>query len=173
MRMHAWPIQWLLCCLANQIRPLWSEPPREQRGPGEKLSRARSAQKNVQIINYSFLVWCVFTRQRVSVKALLIILPKHSLIEPRQCHAGKWKIKIQREDTAHKGKNHESWGHLKVWGPFEKLGAPGKYPPLSGPDYDSKAFNSVSVIASTECIPCSPKFQETHWGSLLLMFYER
>ena len=154
--MHAWPIQWLLCCLANQIRPLWSEPPREQRGPRGKLSWVWSAQKKVQLINYLCLVRCVFTHQRVSVKALLIILLKHSLTESRQCHAGKWKIKKQREDTAHKGKNYENESLMgpHLGAPW-KTGSPGEVSPVSsplvGPDYDSKAINSVSVIASTEC----------------------
>ena len=39
--------------------------------------------------------------------------------------------------------------------------------------YCEKKSNLVSVIASTECIPCIPKFQETHRGCVLLMFYVR
>jgi len=39
--------------------------------------------------------------------------------------------------------------------------------------YSEKYSNLVSVIASTECIPCIPKFQETHRGCVLLMFYVR
>ena len=44
------------------------------------------------------LVQCEYTCQRVSVKALLIILPKQSLIESRQF----------QEEAAHNGKNHEN-----------------------------------------------------------------
>ena len=68
----------------------------------------------------------------LTVKALLIILPKRSLIESRQCN-GKWKKKKQREDAAQKifyGKNHET---KSLMGPLKSLGTPRKYPlfPLS------------------------------------------
>ena len=59
----------------------------------------------------------------LTVKALLIILPKHSLIESRQCN-GKQKKRKQHEDAA---KNHEN---KSLMGPLESLGAPGKYPLL-------------------------------------------
>ena len=36
--------------------------------------------------------------------------------------------------------------------------------------YCEKKSNLVSVIDSTECIPCIPKFQETHRGCVPLMF---
>ena len=55
----------------------------------------------------------------LTVKALLIILPKRSLIEFRQCNGNRKKRK-QHEDAAQKGKNHESkasWGPLKIWEP--------------------------------------------------------
>ena len=75
------------------------------------------------------LVRHVYTCQRVSVKALLIILPKRSLIESSQ-KKGKQKVKKQREDdTAHRCKNHKN---KCLKGPFKSLGSPGKYP-LSPP----------------------------------------
>ena len=43
----------------------------------------------------------------LTMKVLLIILPKCSLIEYRECN-GKWKKKKQREEAAQKGKNHEN-----------------------------------------------------------------
>ena len=58
----------------------------------------------------------------LTVKALLIILPKHLLIESRQCRESE----KQREDAAHKGKNHEN---KSLMGP-SKLGGPGEVPPV-------------------------------------------
>lgn len=55
---------------------------REQRGPGGKEARQN---KKIQLISYLCLVRRVYTLQRVSMKVLLIILPKHSLIQSKQC----------------------------------------------------------------------------------------
>ena len=52
------------------------------------------------------------------MKALLIILPKHLLIEARQCQESE----KEREDAAHNGKNHRNKSlmrPLKAWGPGE------------------------------------------------------
>ena len=65
----------------------------------------------------------VYTRQRVclhvlTMEALLIILPKHLLIEARQCRESEKEL----EDAAHNGKNHRNkslMGPLKAWGPGE------------------------------------------------------
>ena len=62
------------------------------------------------------------------MKSLLIILPKHLLIESRQCRESE----KQCEDAAHKGKNHENkslMGPLEsLGGGLKSLGALGKYP---------------------------------------------
>ena len=111
---------------------LGTGPPKEQRGgsPGNA--------KNFQLLfilrgHLTVFVRDVYTRQRVCIhvltmKALLIILPKHLLIEARQC----WESEKEREDAAHKGKNHQNkslMGPLKAWGPR------GGFPcfPLGGP----------------------------------------
>ena len=62
-----------------------------------------------------------------SVKALLIILPKHSLTECKQCN-GKRKIRKQREDAAQKGNKFKA-----SWGP--RGNSPCSPPPLGGPVY--------------------------------------
>ena len=81
------------------------------------------------MVNYlTVLVLRVYTHTSLStltVKALLNILPKRSLITSRNT----WK-KEQHEDAAHKAKNHEN---KSLMGPLKSLGAPGKYslfPPL-------------------------------------------
>ena len=114
-------------------------------GPWGKISRTKFFiqliihSRHGQLINdVGFM--CLHASKYLStltMKVLLIILPKHSLVESRQCNR-KRKIKKQREDTAQEGKN------LKIsWGPFsrKKFGAPGEVSPatpppsLSGPDY--------------------------------------
>ena len=60
------------------------------------------------------------------MKALLIILPKHLLIEATQCRESE----KEREDAAHKGKNHGNkslMGSLNTQGsiPCSPLGGPG------------------------------------------------
>ena len=61
----------------------------------------------------------------LTVKALLIVLPKSSLIESRQCN-GKQKKKKQREDAAQKGKNY---ANKSLMGPQENIPCPPP-PPL-------------------------------------------
>ena len=58
------------------------------------------------------------------LKALLIILPKHSLIQSRQCNGKKNSVKMQPRKVKIMEKSHGA--------PFLKtsLGAPGKYPLL-------------------------------------------
>ena len=75
-----------------------------------------------QLIN-SVRSTCLHARQRVcltltrTVKALLTILPKRSLIQCRQ-YNGERKIKKQREDAAQKGNKVKApWGPLNVCGP--------------------------------------------------------
>ena len=101
-------------------------------GPWEKLSLGKRTQKFVithsrrgQSIN-GIVSACLKYLSTLAMKVLLIILPKRSLIESRQCN-GKQKKKKQCEAAAHKGKNKKaSWGpfsrNFKVWG------SPGKYP---------------------------------------------
>ena len=75
------------------------------------------------------------------MKSLLIILPKHLLIESRQC----WESEKQREDAAHKGKNHEN---KSLVGPLKSLGAPGKYPlfPSRQDHFDCDTTGSGCVV---------------------------
>ena len=67
------------------------------------------------------------------MKALLIILPKHLLIESRQC----WESEKQREDATHKVKNHEN---KSLMGPLKSLGGGG----------------ALKVWEPWGSIPCSP-----------------
>ena len=102
----------------------------ESRGRSGKSFHARSAQKYSrcgQLINgIRRMSKCLST---LTVKVLLIILPKRSLIESRQCN-GKCKKNKQHENQAQKGKNH---GNKSLMGPLKSLGASGKY--LGRPDY--------------------------------------
>jgi len=82
----------------------------------------------------------------LTVKALLIILPEHSLIESRQCW-GSERLTKQHEDAAHKDKNHEN---KILRGSLKRLGAPGKHPlfpsppqPIGGPVASKKKEEKV------------------------------
>ena len=105
---------------------------RESRGGPEKSFHARSAQKysrRGQLNNgVRRTSKCL---SMLTVKALLIILPKCSLIEFRQCNGNRKKRK-QHEDAAQKGKIIKikaSWGPLKVWEPHGTI--PCSPPPFS------------------------------------------
>ena len=95
---------------------------RESRGDPGKSFHARSAQKysrRGQLING---VWstskCLST---LTVKVLLIILPKCSLIESRQCNGKRKKIiNKQRDNQVQKGKKH---ANKSLMGPLKSLGA--------------------------------------------------
>ena len=84
----------------------------------KKFSSLYSCRRG-QLINGVALT-CLHASKSLSaltVKLLLIILPKCSLIESRQCWESEEKLK-QREDAAIKGENKslmpQSWGPLKV-----------------------------------------------------------
>ena len=102
--------------------------PREHRGTRKKFSHAQSMQKfSTKLITHHKLT-CLHMSMSLStltVKALLIILPKRSLTESRQCQ----ERKKQCEDAAHEGENK---GNKSLMGPLKSLGDPGKYP-LSTP----------------------------------------
>ena len=89
-----------------------------------------------QLIN-SVSSMCLHVSKNLStltLKALLIILPKHSLTESIQCN-GKWKIVKMQPIKVKIIKIKSSWGPLKIWGPQ------GSIPhPLSGPDVTFKKY---------------------------------
>ena len=94
---------------------------RESRGDPGKSFHVRSAQKysrRGQLINgVRRTSKCLST---LTVKVLLIILPKRSLIESRQCNGKRKKKKKQRENQAQKGKKH---ANKSLMGPLKSLGA--------------------------------------------------
>jgi len=75
------------------------------------------------------------------MKALLITLPKRSLIESRQCNGKRKKrnsVKMQHKKVA---KSHEN---KSLMVPPKSLGAPGKYPLFPHPSL------SVGLLLTTE-----------------------
>ena len=84
----------------------------------------------------------------LTVKALLIILPKRSLTESRQCQ----ERKKQCEDAAHEGENKGNkslWGLLRVWGTQESIPCP---PLLGGPAYGHKHQRVLNSTNATNCL---------------------
>ena len=114
---------------------------RAAEGSGEKLS----CKNIVGIVNHNKAVRCTSKCLSIlTVKALLIILPKCSLIAPRQCN-GKQKKRKQREDAAQKGKIHENKSFM---GLLKSLGAPGKHP-LFHPTFG--IAESISLLQGCHC----------------------
>ena len=78
------------------------------------------------------------------MKVLLIILPKRSHTESRQCN-GKRKKKKQREDAIQKSKNK-----IKApWAPFlEMVGDPGEGTPVPPPPLSVDLSDSIEWLCS-------------------------